>query len=119
MTETTFQPLTGATDPRVVAFLKAWHENGRTLYAKSYPNTYAAGSYDSLTGEAKHAQAGRKYINLDRGGSGMFMVEKATGMVYGIKAYGRIHRGKHIGHIEAVTADYLKATAENRCKGCF
>ena len=51
-----------------------------------------------------------KYINLDRidahatgqvYGSGLFMVEIETGAIYGIKAYGKVHRGHYYGTVEA------------------
>jgi hypothetical protein len=110
-TETTFQPLTGADDPRVLAFLRAWHENMRPGFVRDYPNL--SPHYDGPH-YAKTAKAGRKYINLDHGGSGMLMVERDTGNVYGIKGYGTVHRGHPRGHIEALTAELERATAASR-----
>jgi len=101
-------PLTGADDPRVVAFLDAWHENGRADFEQKYQNLDYDRDY------AKTAKARRKYICLDCGTSGVMMVERETGRVYGIKAYGVIHRGHPCGQIEEVTASYRQATAENR-----
>jgi len=40
---------------------------------------------------------GRKYDKVDVGSSGKYMVEKSTHQVYGIKAYGVIHRGHYFG----------------------
>ena len=48
---------------------------------------------------------GRKYCNVDFGGSGMYMVELATGQIYGIKCYGVIHRGHYFGTVDTLT-DY-------------
>lgn len=45
---------------------------------------------------------GRKYANIDFGGSGKYMVELATGNIYGIKAYGVIHRGHQYGTLDTV-----------------
>ena len=45
---------------------------------------------------------GRKYANIDVGGSGKYMVELATGTIYGIKAYGVIHRGYCFGTLDAI-----------------
>jgi hypothetical protein len=42
---------------------------------------------------------GRKYIKVDIGSSGRYMVEKSTGLVFGIKAYGQIHRGHRYGTV--------------------
>jgi hypothetical protein len=41
-----------------------------------------------------------KYIKIDAGTSGKYMVEVATGNIYGIKAYGVIHKGHFYGNIE-------------------
>lgn len=48
---------------------------------------------------------GRKYANVDVGRSGRYMVELATGTIYGIKAYGVIHRGHYYGTLDTVN-DY-------------
>jgi len=45
---------------------------------------------------------GRKYTNVDVGSSGKYMVELATGAIYGIKAYGVIHRGHSYGTLDTV-----------------
>ena len=45
---------------------------------------------------------GRKYCNIDFGGSGKYMVELATGAIYGIKAYGVIHRGHQYGTLDTI-----------------
>jgi hypothetical protein len=44
---------------------------------------------------------GRKYDKVDVGTSGKFMIDKA-GNIYGIKAYGVIHRGHHYGTLNTV-----------------
>ena len=46
---------------------------------------------------------GRKYANVDVGSSGKYMVEIATGNIYGIKAYGVIHRGHAYGDLDTIT----------------
>ena len=48
---------------------------------------------------------GRKYANVDVGSSGKYMVELDTGAIYGIKAYGVIHRGHYFGTLDT-TGDY-------------
>ncbi len=105
---TAYSPITDATDPRVVDFLVAWHENGRDDFARRYPNLDYDGHYH------KHATDRRKYICLDDGNSGSMMLEKTTGKVYGIKGYGQIHRGHSCGDIEALTDDFRDATQTNR-----
>ena len=51
------------------------------------------------TGSVK---VGRKYANIDFGGSGKYMVNLATGEIFGIKAYGVIHRGHRFGTLDTV-----------------
>ena len=45
---------------------------------------------------------GRKYVNIDVGDSGKYMVDIATGEIFGIKAYGVIHRGHRYGTLDTV-----------------
>ena len=45
---------------------------------------------------------GRKYVNVDVGTSGYYMVEMSTGNIYGIKAYGVIHRGHQYGTLDTI-----------------
>jgi hypothetical protein len=46
---------------------------------------------------------GRKYTKIDVGNSGHLMVENETGMIYGIKAYGVIHRGHYYGTLDTIS----------------
>ena len=48
---------------------------------------------------------GRKYVNVDIGGSGKYMVTP-EGEIYGIKAYGVIHRGHFFGTLATVNNYY-------------
>lgn len=45
---------------------------------------------------------GRVYtkVNFDR--SGKYMVENATGIIYGIKAYGKVHKGHTYGTLDTL-----------------
>lgn len=45
---------------------------------------------------------GGKYARVDCGSSGMYMVILATGEIYGIKAYGVIHRGHFYGTLDTL-----------------
>ena len=45
---------------------------------------------------------GRKYTKVDVGRSGMYMVVIATGEIFGIKAYGVIHKGKRYGTLDTI-----------------
>jgi hypothetical protein len=46
-----------------------------------------------------HGHFGAKYARLDIGGSGAFMVDISTGLVYGIMGYGKVDKKKVSGNI--------------------
>ena len=46
-----------------------------------------------------HGHFGAKYARLDIGGSGAFMVEIATGIVYGVMGYGKVDKKKISGNM--------------------
>lgn len=56
----------------------------------------------------------RLYTLVDVGSSGRYMVENATGLVYGIKAYGVIHRGHFHGTLEEATARMVQSVENIR-----
>ena len=58
----------------------------------------AQAEHDSNT----RVKMGRKYANVDVGRSGKYMVELSTGNIYGIKAYGVIHRGHQYGTLDTI-----------------
>ena len=45
---------------------------------------------------------GRKYITVDVGRSGKYMVEIATGQIFEIKSYGVVHRGHTYGTLDTI-----------------
>jgi hypothetical protein len=47
---------------------------------------------------------GKKYAKVDVGHSGRYMVDMETREIYGIKAYGVIHRGHHYGNLDTIEA---------------
>ncbi len=49
---------------------------------------------------------GKKYIKVDVGPSGKYMVEISTEKIYGIKAYGVIHRGHYYGTLDEINQWY-------------
>ena len=58
---------------------------------------------------------GRKYANIDVGQSGKYMVELSTGNIYGIKAYGVIHRGHFYGTLDTINEyDWSDYTATRK-----
>jgi len=91
-----------AAHPDVVAFLRFWHESGRKSFERSCSNLV----YDSYA--AKRAKDRRKYVALDTasgsGWSGKYLLDKATGEVWGIKAYGVPNHGHFMGTLAEFTA---------------
>ena len=73
--------------------IKEWHEAGRADFVRTYTNL----DYDSET-YRKHYHVGAKFVRLDQGGSGYYMLEIETGNVYAIKAYGVPNRKKIVGN---------------------
>lgn len=49
---------------------------------------------------------GKKYTKIDVGSSGRYMVEVDTNKVFGIKAYGVIHRGHYYGTVDEFAATF-------------
>lgn len=81
------------------------------LAAKLQEETQARLVANDLACEANMANTvtsikpGKKYDKIDIGGSGRLMVVRATGEVFGIKAYGVIHKGHAYGTLD--TTDKL------------
>lgn len=48
---------------------------------------------------------GKKYVKVDVGSSGKYMIDE-QGNIFGIKAYGVIHRGHHFGTLDTINAYY-------------
>lgn len=49
---------------------------------------------------------GKKYTKVDIGSSGKYMVVNDTGEIYGVKAYGVIHKGHRYGTLETIDDYY-------------
>ncbi len=49
----------------------------------------------------------KKYIYLDCGTSGVFMIDKLTSNIFGIKGYGTINKAKCWGHINNIDIEDL------------
>lgn len=95
-----------AQSPEILEFLKAWHENGRASFERDYKNL----NYDR--DQEKHAIERKKYIALDNGSSGRFLVDRLTHRVFTIKAYGV--KNYDCGTLESLTMRYLEAIATRR-----
>ncbi len=81
---------------RLVSALDQWHEAHRAQFMRDgYTNLLP--TFD--TQEEKHAHIGATYVRLDVGSSGAWMLEISTGIVYGIKGYGKVDKKKVAGNI--------------------
>ena len=95
-----------AESPEVKRFLRAWHENGRARFERDCSSLV----YDEYA--PKHAVERRRYIALDRGTGGVFLLDRVTAELWTIKAYGKTNR--FVGHLDEVTERYERANAEGR-----
>jgi len=63
---------------------------------------------DGLTCEANinnkkvKIKEGKKFVKVDVGTSGKFMIEVETGNIFGIKDYGVVHRGHWYGTLDTI-----------------
>ena len=60
---------------------------------------------------------GGKYAKVDVGMSGKYMVEMDTGRIFGIKAYGVIHRGHAYGTLDTINDWYWGGYHANKREG--
>lgn len=74
------------------------------LEAAQHAGLLAQGYDPALHRHDCRVKLGRKYANVDVGDSGKYMVELATGAIYGIKGYGVIHRGHSYGTLDTLDA---------------
>lgn len=60
--------------------------------------------------ERVEVRPGKVYTKIDRGPAhnmaGMLMIEHGTGNVYGIKAYGKVHKGHAYGTLDTIADWY-------------
>lgn len=78
-----------------------------TLEAERIRGFVAQGFNPEYHPNACRVRLGRKYANVDTDGpnwSGRYMVDLATGEIYGIKGYGVIHRGHRYGTLATINA---------------
>lgn len=94
----------------VQAFAERLEREQRVRLAREYPNlTLDTDQYRVAV------HVGPKYTRVDFGGSGKYMVVNATGEIFGIKAYGVIHRGHAYGTLATIDAwDWSDYTAVKR-----
>ena len=60
---------------------------------------------DNIHNSKVSIKEGNKYIKIDVGSSGKYMID-TIGNIYGIKAYGVIHRGHQYGTLDTINQYY-------------
>ena len=95
-----------ATSPEVLNALRAWHDAERGDFERQYVNL----NYN--THELKTAKDGKRWIKLNRGSSGVYLVDKCspTFDVYSIKAYGVPNR--RIGTLGLMMSAWTRRTGK-------
>ena len=95
---------------KLEAFRALVESDTRARYAADWERDQKRGHNYPLSVHESHMIArvkmGRKYANVDVGTSGKYMVELATGAIFGIKAYGVIHRGHQYGTLDTINEWY-------------
>jgi hypothetical protein len=83
------------------------NEFAQLILAQTRERLAAAYSQEQADRETVQVRPGPKYTKVDIGPehniSGKYMIENATGVIYGIKGYGQVHKGHTYGTLD--TAD--------------
>lgn len=89
-------------DPRLTQLLQDWHEAGRASFERSAPNLV----YDTYY--PKRAIQRHKYILMDEGTSGAFILDRTSGLIMRLKSkYGVPNPKKPCGTLGNVTGEQL------------
>lgn len=78
---------------RLAAFVAALESAQRERFLREYTH---------VGPPAVTVKPGAKYTKVDVGNSGKYMIVNATGEIFGIKAYGVIHRGHYFGTLDTI-----------------
>ena len=84
---------------KIEKFAELLHEDQVKFYNTEYPN-YPDNCLSKST--EVHIKPGRKYTKVDLDTSGKYLVVNETGEIFGIKAYGVIHRGHAYGTLDTI-----------------
>jgi hypothetical protein len=86
-------------DKRIIEVLDKWHEAHKTDWYKGWATgTFEQQKKEFNTREEKHAHIGARYIRLDVGTSGAWMLD-TNGDIFGILSYCKVNRAKCVGNI--------------------
>lgn len=83
----------------IKALARLVEQDQRTRYISQYGNAHP----DLVTGACStHVHMGKKFARVDIGSSGRYMVDLETGEIYGVKAYGVVHKGHRFGTLDTM-----------------
>jgi hypothetical protein len=86
------------------------NEFARLVLEQTKARLAQAYSQEQADAETVQVRPGVKYTKVDIGPahniSGKYMIDNATGEIFGIKAYGKIHRGHRYGTLDTVEDYY-------------
>lgn len=74
--------------------------------AKDHLRRSRLDSEANLNSARATVKPGQRWDKVDCGGSGLFMVERTTGKIYGIKAYGVPHLKHQYGTLDTIQEFY-------------
>lgn len=72
----------------------------KAAFERSYPGALLELRRDNAC--TVSVKPGKKFTKVDIGSSGRYIVDNTTGEIFGIKAYGVIHRGRRYGTLDTI-----------------
>ena len=92
------------TQQDIAPFAALLEEHQRAEFTRDYPGAYLEQRRDCAC--TVSVKMGKKFARVDLGAemscSGKYMVHLETGDIYGIKAYGVVHRGHRYGTLDTI-----------------
>lgn len=84
----------------IETFASLLEQEQRTDFTATYPGPELESRRNAAC--TVKVTAGKKFARVDVGTSGKYMVDLATGEIFGIKAYGVVHRGHRFGTLDTI-----------------
>ena len=88
------------TQQDIAPFAALLEEHQRDAFTRDYPGAYLEERRNQPC--TVSVKMGSKFARVDVGSSGKYMVDLETGDLYGIKAYGVVHRGHRYGTLDTI-----------------
>jgi hypothetical protein len=88
------------TEIDMATFAALVEQQQREAFTRDYPDAYLEERRDSDC--TVKVSIGKKFGRVDVGSSGKYMVDLETGEIWGIKAYGVVHKGHSYGTLDTI-----------------